>query len=105
MRLLVLLVIMLISCDAKAHDWYTGLKNKAGWSCCNMHDFKPVQAWISDVDGLWHALYPLANGEFVEYVIPPEVILDDALNQEPFQAHLAIVADKPSCFLRKAAGG
>lgn len=90
---------------ASAHDWYTGLKNKAGEYCCSIHDFKPVRAWIDPTDGLWHALYPTADGKMIEYAIPPEIILPDEMNKEPFQAHLAVVYGKPRCFLRKAAGG
>lgn len=101
---LVVAAIVLWATGVFAHDWYTGLQNKAGEYCCNKHDFKPVRAWVDPTDGLWHAMYPTKDGE-VEYAIPPEIILPDDKNKEPFQAHLAVVYGKPRCFLRKAAGG
>jgi hypothetical protein len=90
---------------AHAHDWYTGLQNQYGHYCCNKHDFKPVQAWQDD-DGLWHAMYPNDDGTFTEYVVTdPKTMVDDNKNQEPFQAHMAIVDGGVRCFLRKATGG
>lgn len=106
-----LLGIWMFSDYAVAHDWYTGTlipggPNK-GFSCCNQMDFKPVKAW--QVDGKWHALYPGKDGNgaesFTEYTIPDELILDDSLNKEPFQAHLAVHNGEVRCFMRKAAGG
>lgn len=91
--------------ESYAHDWYTGLKNKRNEMCCSIHDFKPVKAWIDETDGLWHAIYPYADGRTQEFAIPEDIILPDELNKEPFQAHLAVLYGKPRCFLRKSTGG
>ena len=96
---------LLLTTSAFAHDWYSGLKNKYGWPCCDKHDFKPVRAWVDRDDGLWHALYPNDDGTVTEWIIPNDLILDDSLNKEPFQAHLAIYKGEIRCFLRKRAGG
>lgn len=84
---------------AHAHDWYMGLKNSDGESCCDRTDFKPVRAW-QGADGIWIGVY-----DGIEYRIPPHVILEDRHNLEPFQAHMAVRGGRVRCFLRKASGG
>lgn len=97
----ILIIIALASAWklARAHDWYMGLKNSDGESCCDRTDFKPVSAW-QGADGIWIGVY-----DGIEYRVPPHVILDDRHNFEPFQAHMAVRGGRVRCFLRKASGG
>ena len=98
-------LLIALSEPSMAHDWYSGLRNRYDLPCCNKDDFKPVKAWQDKESGQWIALYPNDDGTVTEWAIPDDLILDDNLNQEPFQAHLAIYKGQVRCFLRKRAGG
>ena len=39
---LILFVLLAAAAPAGAHDWYTGLRNRSGISCCEDKDCRPV---------------------------------------------------------------
>ena len=39
---LILFVLLAAPASARAHDWYTGLRNRSGLSCCENKDCRPV---------------------------------------------------------------
>jgi hypothetical protein len=99
-------VALAIACfaatPAHAHDWFTGLKNNDGGSCCDGEDCrKNVRAW-PDENGIWHFIWPIDGHE---YTVDPAIIHPDNENPEPFNAAACVWRGKPLCFWRKRTGG
>jgi hypothetical protein len=90
---------------APNHDWYRLLRDHRGVNCCNgdeSHgDCRPAQAKL-DAVGNWMVFL---KGEWV--VVPPQAVLDPALNRQPLHAHICAQreTDYIYCFIPGGAGG
>jgi hypothetical protein len=84
---------------ARNHDWYRLLRDRKGVSCCNgdpSHgDCRPAQA-RQDESGQWRVYL---GGRWVP--VPPQAVLDPALNRQPLHAHVCAHPDTNYiyCFL------
>lgn len=84
---------------AWAHDWYTGLRNASGESCCGGSDCHPVATSEArqEADGTLSVLW---DGKW--YVVPDEAILVDAYSPDG-RLHLCFWGGKVKCLILPAA--
>jgi len=66
-----LLLLLILTTPAVAHDPYSDWKLPSGASCCSNQDCRPVRAYRDPDDGWWRAQ---VNGQWRP--VPPSVILD-----------------------------
>lgn len=93
------------------HEFYWGLKNSAGGSCCSGTDGRPTQGrwnavtgtWDVMVDGQWRTLR--SNQSYT--VLTPEVLAAQGRERPDDQAHVFTSPDGRSlyCFIPPASGG
>ncbi|MGH6689527.1 MAG: hypothetical protein ACREF4_02455 [Gammaproteobacteria bacterium] len=69
---------------ATAHDWYTGLEDRHGTSCCGGRDCKPYQYRRTEGGLAYEALMP--DGSWLP--IPVETILPMSPPTEPERIHV-----------------
>lgn len=91
------------------HDFYKGLKNARGNSCCNGQDGRPTQGrwngvtWSLMVNGQWRTLSP----EEAFKVLTPDVLAAQGRARPDNQAH--VFTDRTGkhlwCFIPPASGG
>lgn len=93
------------------HEFYSGLRNGNGASCCNDNDCRPTQARWNDaagtydymVDGYWRTLTP--GQSFV--VVTPEALERLGKQRPDGQAHVCTSPDGTHvyCLIPAASGG